>query len=201
MLIGEFPGRWDAERVCERHHAETKAEGTSKYMYWKRHSGALTSSHGYEITEKKRWWIAELVRDGQTISMGEFAKVQDAEAACERHHLGQLVISDQEVSAVFAERLRHQQEAAQEHRSKIAKEAAATRARRREKKIDTVALKVSVQGNVGPRSTCACCGKALTDPESIQLGIGPECWRVILQRIERQKSLREEPVRHLAINL
>jgi hypothetical protein len=80
-----------------------------------------------------------------------------------------------------------------ERRSASAKKAAVTRSRRHELKVDAAARKIETQTRLGPREHCYCCGKALVDAESIQLGIGPECWQRILRRIEERKERESRP--------
>jgi hypothetical protein len=38
---------------------------------------------------------------------------------------------------------------------------------------------------IGPRGHCYVCGRNLTDLESINRGIGSECWQHVLSAIER----------------
>jgi len=64
-----------------------------------------------------------------------------------------------------------------------AKKGAETRQRRRSNRDYTVARKI-VEGRFQRSGNCACCGRPLTDPESIRRGIGPECWEVVKSIIE-----------------
>ena len=66
--------------------------------------------------------------------------------------------------------------------------AVATRARRRAKVIHGIAAGILADRQYGPRNFCCICEKALTDSESIQRGIGPECWDHILILIEHEKD-------------
>lgn len=68
-------------------------------------------------------------------------------------------------------------------RSKAAKKAAATRLRRKELRVQKVVQCVLEQKPVGPRSSCCICGRGLGDSESIQRGIGSECWQDVLKRV------------------
>jgi hypothetical protein len=71
-----------------------------------------------------------------------------------------------------------------EHRSRAAKKAAATRERRRQKKVYSVARQFLSNGSIGPRPNCAICGRGLSDQPSVARGIGPECWGDILRAME-----------------
>jgi hypothetical protein len=72
-----------------------------------------------------------------------------------------------------------------QRRSEAAKRAAETRRIRQEKRVYEAARRI-VDGHVfGPRQHCYICGKGLTDPESIERGIGSDCWQVVLTIIER----------------
>jgi len=79
---------------------------------------------------------------------------------------------------------------AQEHetRSKAAKKAAITRARRQERQILAIARRIVANAKIGPRDNCVICGRGLGDPESIERGIGSECWQSVLEQIERYKK-------------
>ncbi len=68
------------------------------------------------------------------------------------------------------------------------KKAVATRKARHERKIYAIALLILHDHDIGNRETCACCAKVLTDQESIDRGIGPECWQHVLASIQRQKD-------------
>ena len=60
------------------------------------------------------------------------------------------------------------------------------RARRREERIWKAADIIRRNEGIGRRDTCYCCNKLLTDPVSIERGIGPECWEHVLQHVERR---------------
>jgi Family of unknown function (DUF6011) len=75
-----------------------------------------------------------------------------------------------------------------ERRSAGAKKAAVTRARRQEKQVWQAANQIVQNKQTGPRTSCVCCWKSLTDPESIARGIGSECWQHVLTAIERIKA-------------
>jgi hypothetical protein len=75
-----------------------------------------------------------------------------------------------------------------EARSNAAKKAAMTRARRQERKIYATAQRIIANEKTGPRNNCVICGKGLSDAESIERGIGSECWQDVLKQIERLKQ-------------
>jgi hypothetical protein len=86
---------------------------------------------------------------------------------------------DETVRAAYAnaKRLEH------ESRSKAAKKAAVTRRRRQEKRVYYVAKRI-IDGEIfGPRQDCYVCGRGLDDPQSIQRGIGSDCWQFVLDLI------------------
>jgi uncharacterized protein DUF6011 len=60
------------------------------------------------------------------------------------------------------------------------------RAQRREQRIWAAADAIRTGAGIGPRDTCFCCRKALTDPPSIARGIGPECWEGVLRTVENE---------------
>lgn len=70
-------------------------------------------------------------------------------------------------------------------RSKAAKRAAATRARRTEARVYAIARKLAEGQAIGPRSTCVICNKRLDEGRSIERGIGSECWGRVLGAIHR----------------
>jgi hypothetical protein len=82
-----------------------------------------------------------------------------------------------------------------ERRSKAASNAAVTRARRREKRIDVIARQQVLE----PATHCRICRRALTDPASQARGIGPECWDGYLRFLERRKdeAAADQPGLHL----
>jgi hypothetical protein len=79
-------------------------------------------------------------------------------------------------------------EAARERRTEGAKRAAVTRKRRQAKMILQIATQIVEGRNIGPRSNCVICGRGLGDPESIQRGIGSECWQGVLSETERMRD-------------
>jgi hypothetical protein len=89
------------------------------------------------------------------------------------------------------------EEQAQE-RSQAAKKAAATRTRRRERKIYEIIKKLELGHKYGPAQHCVVCGKWLGDPESIERGIGSDCWQQIINRVVPElKSKLAAPVSEL----
>ncbi len=73
-------------------------------------------------------------------------------------------------------------------RSAGARKAAGTRRRRTEARIYQVARRI-VDGHVlGPASNCQICGRGLGDPDSIERGIGSECWQAVLGCIKAPAS-------------
>lgn len=69
-------------------------------------------------------------------------------------------------------------------RSLAAKKAAETRAIRRERMAYKIAQKILSGAGVTPSDNCHLCGKAVSDDESRQRGIGPDCWQFILRLVE-----------------
>ncbi|WP_441259622.1 DUF6011 domain-containing protein [Bradyrhizobium sp. 521_C7_N1_3] len=83
-------------------------------------------------------------------------------------------------------------EAGREERERQQREEAiargvASRARRREEKFRKAVQDLRDHA-LRPGTICRCCGKYLTDPPSIARSIGPECWEIILKRIERRQT-------------
>jgi Family of unknown function (DUF6011) len=75
-----------------------------------------------------------------------------------------------------------------ERRSNGAKKAAATRHRRQEKRVIQTAKGIIEGSATGPSRACFICGRGLDDPESIQRGIGSECWQAVLVVVEKCKE-------------
>jgi hypothetical protein len=63
-----------------------------------------------------------------------------------------------------------------------------TRARRHSKLIHEIGAGILAGRKYGPRPFCCLCKKNLSDPVSIERGIGPECWDYILVLIEHAKD-------------
>jgi Family of unknown function (DUF6011) len=68
-------------------------------------------------------------------------------------------------------------------RSKGAKKAAETRRIRQDRRVHKIAQQLLDGHAIGPARHCVVCQRGLDDPESIQRGIGSECWQSILDRI------------------
>lgn len=67
--------------------------------------------------------------------------------------------------------------------SAAAVKAAETRRHRREKLVYKTAARIASGERFGPRTGCYVCGRGLGDPQSIQRGIGSECWQDVLNAI------------------
>jgi hypothetical protein len=71
-----------------------------------------------------------------------------------------------------------------DRRSQAAKKAVATRQRRTAKRVYEVARRITLNGDpIGPRNNCVICGRGLGDGQSIERGIGSECWQGVLDTI------------------
>jgi Family of unknown function (DUF6011) len=77
-----------------------------------------------------------------------------------------------------------------ERRSRAAKRAAETRRRRVERTVYAVSRAIVAGHTYGPRLSCVVCGKGLGDPQSIERGIGSDCWQRVLDTIERNARER-----------
>jgi hypothetical protein len=64
-----------------------------------------------------------------------------------------------------------------------AKQAAATRQVRRERRIYQLVQRYRERGAFTPATHCALCRRALTDPASLARGIGSECWSEVLAHL------------------
>jgi hypothetical protein len=74
-----------------------------------------------------------------------------------------------------------------ENRKKGAQQAAVTRQRRHELKVQAIVKKMLRDESVGPSTHCVLCKKQLSDPQSLARGIGSECWQGILSRVEQAR--------------
>jgi hypothetical protein len=81
------------------------------------------------------------------------------------------------------------EELRQQRRCALSQKAAATRARRREKRVMEIARQVAAGHSIGPHYNCVICGKELGDSYNIRRGIGLDCWREVLMAIERAAPL------------
>lgn len=82
-------------------------------------------------------------------------------------------------------------EAAHQWRSKTAKKAAVTRAKRREQKVYIAPEKIVKGHACGPRTHCFICGKGVSDPPSIERGIGSDCWQDVLKQLSCRSGKAE----------
>ena len=78
-----------------------------------------------------------------------------------------------------------------QRRQASARKAVQTRGKRHALKVSRIATAILARRPLGPSHYCKLCRKDITDPESVELGIGPECWQRVLRDVERLKS---EPV-------
>jgi hypothetical protein len=72
------------------------------------------------------------------------------------------------------------------------RESADTRTRRRADRL-WQAAELWRDGALTPSNRCRCCGRPLTDPESIARSIGSECWGRVLAAAHRRSSVRAAP--------
>jgi hypothetical protein len=72
-----------------------------------------------------------------------------------------------------------------QRRSDAAKKAAVTRHARQEQQVYRIAKWIVEGRKIGPRASCCICGRGLGDQESIQRGVGSECWQGVLSAIKR----------------
>lgn len=79
-----------------------------------------------------------------------------------------------------------------ERRNRAAKKASETRAIRQERKVYDVAHKILAGNKIGPLPNCYICGRGLSDPESIERGIGSECWQDVLQAITKHRRQSQQ---------
>jgi hypothetical protein len=71
-------------------------------------------------------------------------------------------------------------------RSEAARRAGETRRRRQEKRVYDVAAEIVHGRRFGPSTHCVICRKGLADGQSIERGIGSDCWQGVLAAIEAQ---------------
>jgi hypothetical protein len=72
-----------------------------------------------------------------------------------------------------------------DRRSRAAKKAAATNAERRALKVRIIAERIAARQATGPARFCFVCRKKLTDQQSVNRGIGSECWQTVLAQVEQ----------------
>ena len=73
-------------------------------------------------------------------------------------------------------------------RKEGAQQAAKTRKRRHEIKLQAIVNKMLRDESIGPSTHCVLCKKELSDPQSLARGIGSECWQGILSAVERARA-------------
>jgi len=84
--------------------------------------------------------------------------------------------------------VQHAENERAERRSEAAKKAAEKRRRRQRDQINKIAREIADGANLGPRENCVICGRGLADNESIQRGVGSECWQSVLEAVEANVS-------------
>lgn len=72
-------------------------------------------------------------------------------------------------------------------RSRAALAAAQTRARRREKRVYAVVQQLLQSGRLAPSARCRACERVLDDQQSIDRGVGSECWQQLLELLEQAR--------------
>jgi hypothetical protein len=77
-----------------------------------------------------------------------------------------------------------------QRRSDSAKRAAQTRAARRERMVYKIAERLRTGGTLQRSEHCLLCHKVLSDTESIERGIGSECWQMVLNAISARAKVR-----------
>jgi hypothetical protein len=77
-----------------------------------------------------------------------------------------------------------------QRRKTAAAKAAKTRQARKEKRVYHVARRIVAGEAFGPGDACFICGRGLDDPQSIERGIGSECWQGVLGAIEELAGRR-----------
>lgn len=75
-----------------------------------------------------------------------------------------------------------------ERRHRAALQGAETRQRRREQLIYSIVGQLRLGHRYGPRQRCKVCGRHLDDTQSIERGIGLECWQTVLKRIQQSRE-------------
>jgi hypothetical protein len=75
-------------------------------------------------------------------------------------------------------------------RSDAAKKAAVTRGVRMERKVYEVVRQLGLGHKYGPSASCCICGKLLDDPQSIERGIGSNCWQRVMKAMTHQNLVQ-----------
>jgi len=73
------------------------------------------------------------------------------------------------------------------NRKEGAQQAAKTRKRRHEIKLQAIVKKMLRDESIGPSTHCVLCKKQLSDPQSLARGIGSECWQGVLSSVEEAR--------------
>jgi hypothetical protein len=73
-------------------------------------------------------------------------------------------------------------------RSVAAKKAAVTRAKRQAQKVYRIVKRIVEGHSIGPRTNCVVCGRGLADQQSIDRGIGSECWQDVLSELQKETT-------------
>jgi hypothetical protein len=89
-----------------------------------------------------------------------------------------------------------------ERRSNGAKKAAVTRQRRQAKRTLEVANIILAGKDIGRRHKCAICNRKLDDTDSVNRGIGSECWQDVYRGsyARRALSLIAAPMRRITFS-
>jgi hypothetical protein len=89
---------------------------------------------------------------------------------------------------VVRESVRAAYEKRHQRRSEAAQKAAVTRKKRQERKVYQTAERIVGGHKLGPRLRCVICNKGLADQESIDRGIGSDCWQGVLGLLTGMKD-------------
>jgi hypothetical protein len=73
-------------------------------------------------------------------------------------------------------------------RSDGAKKAAVTRAVRMERRVYEVVRKIGLGHKYGPCASCCICDKELGDQQSIERGIGSDCWQRVMKAMTQKRG-------------
>lgn len=82
-------------------------------------------------------------------------------------------------------------ERGKKRRSDAAKKGTQTRAIRMEKKVYEVVQKLRLGHKYGPRANCIICEKELGDQQSIERGIGSDCWQRVMNAMTQNMDVQE----------
>ncbi len=73
----------------------------------------------------------------------------------------------------------------------MATQVAATVDVRTEREVHAIAKRIIEGYGIGPQHRCAICRKSLSDRESIDRGIGSECWQYVLEMLTKMAAAHE----------